>query len=185
MPFRRTAGGAAVAGARPHIAVVGGTGDSPQITMSFDPSTGGWVMRPGLRLPEPREHLGVTAFNGKVYAVGGRWEGDLRATMEVSGTSADPWRQLAPMPTARGGTAAGVVNGKVYVAGGEAFDPSRTFAEVEVYDPASNTWARMPDLPTPRHGLAVQGVGDTLYVIGGGPTAGLSVAPQNEALSIR
>jgi hypothetical protein len=42
----------------------------------------------------------------------------------------------------------------------------------------------MPDLPTPRHGLAVQGVGNVLYVIGGGPTAGLSVAPQNEALII-
>jgi hypothetical protein len=70
------------------------------------------------------------------------------------------------------------------VAGGEAFGPSRTFKEVEVYNPATDTWAKAPDLPTPRHGLSVQGVDGTLYVIGGGPTAGLSVAPQNEALRL-
>ena len=183
MPFRRTAGGAAVLSER--IVVVGGTGDSPLVTMSYDPSRDGWGMGPGLLLPAPREHLAVTAAEGKVYVIAGRWDGALKDTNLVADSTSGQWRALAPMPTARGGTAGGVVNGRIYVAGGEAFDPTRTFAQVEVYDPATDAWSKSPDLPTPRHGLAVQGVGDTLYVIGGGPTAGLSVSPQNEALSIR
>ncbi len=184
MPFRRTAGGAAVVGAD-RMVVAGGTGDSPQVTMSYDPSRDGWGMGPGPLLPAPREHLAVTAAEGKVYVIGGRWEGALKDTNLVADSIARQWRVLAPLPTARGGTAGGVVSGRIYVAGGEAFDPTRTFAQVEVYDPATNAWSEAPDLPTPRHGLAVQGVGDVLYVIGGGPTAGLSVAPQNEALQTR
>ena len=35
-------------------------------------------------------------------------------------------KHLEDLPTARGGTAGGVVNGRVYVAGGEASSPNRT-----------------------------------------------------------
>jgi hypothetical protein len=118
-----------------------------------------------------------------VYAIGGRWNDDLRSTAEVLDSPTGSWKRLADLPTARGGTAGGVAGGRVFVAGGEAFGPSRTFAQVEAYDPASDAWSAAPSLPTPRHGLAVQGLGDVLYVIGGGPEAGLSVSPRNEALA--
>ncbi len=181
MPFRRTAGGAAVLGDR--ILIAGGAGDSPQETMVYDPATDRWSAGPAL--PAPREHLAVVSAGGAVYVIAGRWDLAPKDANEVLDSLSGRWRVLAPIPTPRGGTAGGVVNGRIYVAGGEAFDPSRTFPQVEVYDPSTNVWMKAPDLPTPRHGLAVQGVGDTLYVIGGGPTAGLSVAPQNEALSTR
>lgn len=181
MPFRRTSGGAAPLADR--IIVVGGAGDSPAASMLYDPSLDRWEAGPAL--PEPREHLAVAAAGGKVYVIGGRWEGELKDTNEVLDSPRGVWQKLAPLPTARGGTAGGVVNARIYVAGGEAFSPTRTFPQVEIYDPASNSWSRAPDLPTPRHGLAVQGVGDTLYVIGGGPTAGLSASSRNEALSTR
>jgi N-acetylneuraminic acid mutarotase len=181
MPFRRVAGGAAVLADR--IVVAGGTGDSPETSMFYDPARDTWSTGP--RLAEPREHLGMTAAGGKVYVLGGRWDDVLKARTEVLDSPGGSFRTLAPMPTARGGTAAGSVDGLVVVAGGEAFNPTRTFKEVEVYDPATDAWTKAPGMPTPRHGLAVQGVGGILYVIGGGPTAGLSVAPQNEALDLR
>jgi len=149
----------------------------------YDVARDQWQRGPAL--PAPREHLAVVAVDGRVYAIGGRWENDLKSANEVLDSLTGAWRPLAPLPTARGGTAAGVVDGRIYVAGGEAFNPSRTFAEVESYDPATNAWTRLPDLPTPRHGLAVVGVGNVLYVIGGGPTAGLSVSGANEALTLR
>jgi hypothetical protein len=180
MPYRRTAGGAAVLNDR--IIVVGGTGDSPETSMVYDSAMNRWADGP--RLPAPREHLAVTGTGTAVYILGGRWNNQLMATNEVLDSLTGAFRTLAPMPTARGGTAGGVAAGRIVVAGGEAFEPSRTFPQVEVYDPATNTWSAAPNLPTPRHGLAVQGVGDVIYVIGGGPTAGLSVAPQNEALPI-
>jgi N-acetylneuraminic acid mutarotase len=183
MPFARTAGGAGVLGDR--IIVAGGTGDSPATTMVFNPAANSWSTGPVLS--EPREHLAVVAAVGRVYVIGGRWNDVLKSKNEVLDSPTGSWRLLAPMPTARGGTAAGVADGRIFVAGGEAFNPNRTFPEVEVYDTATDTWTSAPDLPTPRHGLAVQGAtvrGITeIYVIGGGETAGLSVSPANEALS--
>jgi N-acetylneuraminic acid mutarotase len=183
MPFRRTAGGAAVLGDR--IIVAGGTGDSPATSMVYDPARDSWSVGPALS--EPREHLAVAAANGRVYVIGGRWEDVLKSKNEVLDSPTGSWRTVAPMPTARGGTAGGVADGRIFVAGGEAFNPTRTFVEVEVYDSAIDSWSRAPDLPSARHGLAVQGAtvrGITeIYVIGGGPTAGLSVTPLNEALS--
>lgn len=180
MPFARTAGGAAVLGDR--IVVVGGTGDRPEVSMVYDPALDQWTQGPMI---EPREHLAVMGDGSRVYVIGGRWQDELKATNQVLDSLRGPWRTLVPMPTARGGTAGAIVNGQVFVAGGEAFNPTRTFPQVEVYDPATDTWRAAPNLPTPRHGLAVQGAGNALYVIGGGPTAGLSVSPQNEALSLQ
>jgi N-acetylneuraminic acid mutarotase len=180
MPLRRTAGGAAVMGER--IIVAGGTGDSPATTMVYDPATDRWTAGPSL--PAPREHLAVIGDAGRVYVIGGRWQNDLKDTNEVLESLDGNWRRLAPLPTARGGTAGGAAGGSIFVAGGEAFDPTRTFPQVEVYDPARDAWTAAQPLPTPRHGLAVQCIGNILYVIGGGPTAGLSVSPSNEALTL-
>jgi N-acetylneuraminic acid mutarotase len=179
MPLRRTAGGAAVLGDR--IIVAGGTGDSPTTTMLYDPAADRWTAGPPL--PAPREHLAVVGSGSRVYVIGGRWQDDLKATNEVLEPASGGWRRLADLPTARGGTAGGAANGAILVAGGEAFNPTRTFPQVEMYRPESDSWVGLEALPTPRHGLAVQGVGNVVYVIGGGPTAGLSVSPRNEALA--
>lgn len=181
MPVRRAAGGAAVLNGR--IVLAGGTGDAPADTYVYNPEDDTWTK--GSPIAAPREHLAMTAANNRVYLVGGRWTDGLMSTNEVLDDVTGGWQTLAPLPTARGGTAAGSVDGKVVVAGGEAFDPTRTFPQVEVYDPASDTWSAAPNLPTPRHGLAVVGLNGVLYVIGGGPIAGLSVDAHNEALRLQ
>jgi N-acetylneuraminic acid mutarotase len=176
MPLSRTAGGAATLGGT--IVIAGGVGEDPEASLTFDTATGRWERGP--LLSEPREHLAVMGDGATVYVVGGRWQNELKATNEALSSLTAGWRTLPDLPTPRGGTSGAVLDGKVYVAGGEAFGPTRTFAEVEFFDPATGRWSRAPDLPTPRHGLAAQAAGGRLYVIGGGPTAGLSVSPQNE-----
>jgi N-acetylneuraminic acid mutarotase len=178
LPGRRAAGGAVALDGR--IVVAGGTGDTPTETYVYNPGDDTWTK--GRNISAPREHLAMAEANGRAYLVGGRWNNVLMSTNEALDGPAGEWVTLAPLPTARGGTAAGAVNGRVYVAGGEAFGPSRTFPQVEVFDPATTTWTAAPDLPTPRHGLAVVGHEGQLYVIGGGPAAGLSVDAHNEAL---
>jgi N-acetylneuraminic acid mutarotase len=181
MPLRRTAGGAAVLDNR--LVVVGGTGDSPTSTMVYDPSQDRWTLGPSMTAP--REHLAVTGDGSRIYVIGGRWDNALKATAESLDSLTGSWKRLSDLPTARGGTAGGIVHGRIYVAGGEASSPDRTFSQVEAYDPSSNVWTSLPQLPTPRHGLSVLGLGDTLYVIAGGPTAGLSVSNRNEAITPR
>lgn len=79
------------------------------------------------------------------------------------------WVTKAPMPTARYGPAAGVINDKLYVVGGWLLATDNGHAPFEVYDPATDTWDTTK-APIP---LAVQnpasGVIDgKLYVAGGG-----------------
>ena len=72
------------------------------------------------------------------------------------------------MATARFGAAAGVIGGKLYVAGGDtACPPCIVTNTTEVYDPATNTWTPGAPIPVGRE-LAMGAVANgRLYVIGG------------------
>jgi N-acetylneuraminic acid mutarotase len=82
------------------------------------------------------------------------------------------------MPTARSGIAAAVLEGRIFVFGGEA--TTGTFSEVEAYDPKADRWSAYARLPTPRHGLGAATVSGRIYVISGGPTPGGSYSAANE-----
>ncbi len=184
LPFPRAAAGAAVVGRR--IVVAGGVvrvsgARLARNALSLDLRTRRWSVVPG---PTPREHLGVAALAGAVYAVAGRTFGlDTNVTHFESWKPGERrWRRLAPVPDPRGGTAAVGVAGRVLSVGGE--EPGGTIGEVYAYRASSRSWQRLDDLPTPRHGLGVAAFGGRVYVIGGGPEPGLTVSGANEALAI-
>jgi N-acetylneuraminic acid mutarotase len=74
------------------------------------------------------------------------------------------WETKAPMPTVRWNAAGGVINGKLYVAGGWS---GVSLATLEVYDPATNTWATKAPMTTARDGAAGGVINGKLYVVGG------------------
>ena len=78
------------------------------------------------------------------------------------------------MPTLRARLAAGVVDGKLYVAGGES--PPNRFDTLEVYDPATDTWIPKASMPTARSNLVGGVVGGRLYAVGG--ESGTRSAPE-------
>ena len=105
----------------------------------YDPERNTWASR--APLPTPRDHLATATVSGKVYAIGGRLNGDYRRNLsvtEVYDPVTDRWTRAADLPTARSGITAAVVGGRVYVFGGEGGDG--TFRENEAYDPAHDTW---------------------------------------------
>jgi len=85
------------------------------------------------------------------------------------------------MPTARSGIAAAVLEGGIFVFGGEA--PSGTFNQNESYDPAANSWTTRAPMPTARHGLGAAVVGKSIYVISGGPKPGGTYSSANEVFT--
>jgi N-acetylneuraminic acid mutarotase/glucose/arabinose dehydrogenase len=131
----------------------------------------------GLNLPgQGVENPAVVTLNGKLYAFGG-------STAQFSGavtnaaafnpdTNPDPnittpsWDAIAPMPTARSGATAQVLNGDIYVIGGMGADGASVNV-VEIYDPETNTWSTGAPLQTRRDNPGAAVVGDKLYVIGG------------------
>lgn len=182
MRFPRAAAGAGVAGRR--IVVAGGLGAAGRLArnaLSFDLRTRRWSVIAG---PTPREHLGVTALAGTVYAVGGRTSGLNTNLLDFESYRPGDrsWRRLAPVPDARGGTGAAGLSGVVVSVGGE--EPGGTIAEVLAYRVAERRWVQLADLPTPRHGVGVAALGGRVFVIGGGPEPGLTVSSANEALVI-
>ena len=188
MPSKRGSPVAAVVGDK--IYVIGGVGlmpgstdtainfNTPQLVVGtveeYDPAANTWRERSPM--PTPRNHAAIGAVNGKIYVIGGRVGAAFIglatdvSVVEEYDPATDKWgAPRARMPTARSALGYGVVNGRIYVAGGEFQDPHMmaTFRAVEAYDPASNSWSIMPPMPVSRHGLAGGAVGNRLIFVGG------------------
>ena len=67
------------------------------------------------------------------------------------------------------GFGAGVIGGKVYVAGG--YSGGRT-NKAEVFDPATRTWSRLPDMPSAVYGTAGAVLDGKLHVVAGNGASG-------------
>ena len=141
------------------------TSDLVQI---YDPAASRWSLGPSL--PQPIHHTHAAAVGGKLYVMGGELDGALsgRPGKDLANTWVhDPkvggWVARAPMPTARSGGGAAVVNGKIYVAGGRG--PGGP--AFEAYDPATDKWEKLPDLPSQRNHLAVAALNGKIVVAGG------------------
>lgn len=110
-------------------------------------------------------------IGGLWHVAGGRHvENGPSDAHEVYDPREDRWRTAAPMPkgAGAGGNAAGVINGQLYVFGGEYFhDGGKVHAEVWRYDPGTDTWVAEAPMPTPRHGLGGVTIGDSIWLVGG------------------
>ena len=91
----------------------------------------------------------------------------LRGAQAASGN----WTTKTVIPTARYGAGAAVINGKLYVAGGDKSALEYT-DKLEVYDPATNTWDTKTNIPTARRFMGAAAINGKLYVIGGGHAFG-------------
>ncbi|MFC1529803.1 kelch repeat-containing protein [Gemmatimonadota bacterium] len=88
----------------------------------------------------------------------------------IIGSDHDVWAIKSSIKTYRHGPAGGVIDSKLYVAGG--FVPDTYFNTLEVYNPASDSWTTLTPMPTERW-LAAAGVIDgKLYVAGGSDDTG-------------
>ena len=138
------------------------------VVQVYDLASNSWTLGPPT--PVPLHHSHAVAVGGRLFLIGGEFDGAGTGRPEVYlntvyelDLAAGAWRPRAPMPTARSGGGLGVIDGKIYVAGGR---PPRG-NDFAVYDPAADQWTVLPMLPTARNHLAVDAIGGKLYVAGG------------------
>ena len=158
------------------IYVIGGYG-SDSVTSSakvnrYDPATNAWEamasMETQRRLP------GVAVIDGKIYAAGGygarsfvgNEDISYQQTVEQYTPETNTWKAVAPMAAKRYASAAAVINGKLYVAGGVAPDGGY-LKTVERYDPATNTWDAVTSMGIARSRAGSAVLDGKLYVFGG------------------
>jgi N-acetylneuraminic acid mutarotase len=168
--------------------VIGGFGATPfgkgnlDANEVYDPKTDRWESKSPL--PIARDHLAVAVVDGKIYALGGRFESSYTRNLslhDVYYPGTDKWMSAAPLRTPRSGAAAAVVEGKIHLFGGEA--PEGTSPAHEIYDPDINIWKAAPPMPTARHGLAAAALENKIYLLTGGLRPGSSISSLNEVFT--
>jgi hypothetical protein len=171
------AAGAAVALADA-IHIVGGAPGAP--FLRYDPEADSWS---GLQEPtSEREHVAGVALDGKIWALAGRWDGEIFDTTEVYDPVMQTWRPGPSLREARSGFGAAVVDGAIVVAGGEVFSPDEALTSVEMLEPADDQWATIEPLPQGLHGNPLVAIDSAVYLPGGSIRA---AAVDNDGLTYR
>lgn len=121
-------------------------------------------------IPTPRAMAGAATIDGKIYVVGGCENTDCRAwttnVLEAYDVVTNSWSTKTPMPSSRGIAVVGVIDGKLYVAGGGG--PNYVESNVlEVYDPNTDGWETKQPLPITLAGAMGAVVDGKLYALGG------------------
>lgn len=129
-----------------------GAGHSVVTTVQvYDPVSDTWSL--AAPLPEGRAAVGLAVVDDYLYCFGGLtepyWWGRTSTSAFRYDPALDRWTVLAPMPVARSNFTIGVLDGKIYCAGGNVHYPNCT-SQVDRYDPATGLWATVPSLPEKR-----------------------------------
>lgn len=151
----------------------GGTfGQNLGKTEVYDPLTDTW--KPRADMPTPRAWVTANVLKNKCYVIGGSSSGGpheppgLRI-VEVYDPNNNTWRRSAPLPEPRVSAGSAVVDGRIYVMGGQArswWDVA-PIASVAIYNPKTNAWSKGAGMLTPRAGMGVAAVDGLIYAVGG------------------
>lgn len=156
-------GAAATAVVDSSIYVVGGVPDSA--FYRYDPAGDTWVVLPAPS--QEREHVAAAMVGGEVWAIAGRWQGEIRDSTEVYDPEEGAWRPGPPLNDARSGFGAVAVAGLIVAAGGEVFSPDSALDSVEILDTDTGAWSLREPLPIGLHGNPLVAIGDDVYLPGG------------------
>jgi N-acetylneuraminic acid mutarotase len=117
-------------------------------------------------LPVATGDNAVTSYQGTVYSAFG-FTG-VNDTSDLYAYSADSgaWTKLASAADTREAPAHGIIDGKLYAAGGWGASGAPD-AKLEIYDIASNTWSTGADSPKPYAGSGSAVLDGKLYSVGG------------------
>ncbi|XP_056389057.1 actin-binding protein IPP isoform X1 [Hyla sarda] len=116
--------------------------------------------------PRRKARKFLYAIGGYTRLQGGRWS-DSRALscVERFDTFSQYWSTVSSLHQARSGMSAAVLEGRIYVVGGEK--DSMIFDCVECYDPVTKQWSAVPSMNQPRCGLGVCSCHGAIYAMGG------------------
>jgi N-acetylneuraminic acid mutarotase len=159
---------------------------------AYNPVTDAWTEK--APMPTARHHLASAVLDGKIYAIGGRTLGngvnppgvDVAESNfdknEMYNPITDKWTVKQPMQDKRSGFPAAVLDGQIYVFGGQP----AAHGVIEI-DPSSDSWTYIAPLPSARMGLEAVGLNKKIYTIGGQIYSGRGTIPLevNEILNFK
>lgn len=124
------------------------------------------LLQPAKMRPRRKARKYLYAIGGYTRLQGGRWS-DSRALscVERFDSFSQYWTTVSSLHQARSGLGVAVLEGMIYVVGGEK--DSMIFDCTERYDPVTKQWAAVASLNFPRCGVGVCPCHGALYALGG------------------
>src|SRR5215470_2069908 len=148
-------------------------GGNTNQTRLYNISSDSWSAGAAAPLPARADAAyGETVHGGFLYVIGGGNSGAALSDVERYDPVLDAWTTLAPMPTARSGAVAAVIDDGIFVIGGRQSTSGPCsggpyVGNVERYDIDTNTWSTVAPLPSPRSDMAAVAHGGKVFVFGG------------------
>jgi len=117
-------------------------------------------------LPRGMNHVGLTAYGGKLYAFGGfvKQNRDAVADANVYDPATDHWSPIAPVPRALGSISVAALGEQIHLVGGRDVHSVQSHY---VYDPAKNSYDEAALLPVGRDHMGLMAYAGRLYAVGG------------------
>ncbi len=109
----------------------------------------------------------IVVAGKKVYLIGGT--GDAAGKVQIYDPARNRWRVGPKMPFAASESAATVLGGKIYVAGGLDADGQHSVAAAARFNPTTKTWKSLLSMPLARAGASAVADGSQLCIVGGQP----------------
>jgi N-acetylneuraminic acid mutarotase len=152
------------------------------ILQVYDPTANSWTTRTHIPVALYAAPSGITSIGERLYVAGGAADqahGNNISTLQIYDATADAWTTGMSLPAAGNGAFGGVINGKLYVAGGQ--DPANIspVSTVQVYDPTTNIWTPLAPLPSARSGGGSAVINGILYAVGGAVSVNFTAVPVN------
>lgn len=124
-------------------------------------------------MPTPRVEICTAVVDGRIYAIGGGSSHDPTETfypvVEAYDPATDEWdTNFMPLFPGRMGAAGGVIDNKIYIAGGLAnWSPLSILDELKIFEPSTGSWSTGAPMPTAVYYASAVVFNDLLYVFGG------------------
>uniref|UniRef100_A0A8C5DD78 Kelch-like protein 9 n=1 Tax=Gouania willdenowi TaxID=441366 RepID=A0A8C5DD78_GOUWI len=136
----------------------------------FDPHLSSWERLADML--ERRSFFSVVVLNDKIYAIGGSGDPDYNDTVERYCPSTNSWSFTLPLDLPLGGHVAKVLQGHVFVSGGQNTD-YLSLSSLFLYHPETGS-TYLANMARPRAHHCMEVLGERLYVAGGVTTVGES-----------
>ena len=140
----------------------------------YDPIADTWTILAPQNVVPLGDHVTTQYINGRIYLFGGLLTGSTESNaLGIYDIASNTWSVGAPLTLGGsayglGSVSSGVVNGRLYIAGGihngsHSGDSTAAF----VYDPVTDTWLQITSMPSGRNHAAGGVLGNDFYIFSG------------------
>ncbi len=128
---------------------------------AYDPETNSWSSRNDANWGGPNWKYKAAAIDGRIYVYGD-------GSIHIYDPDTDSWEWISGgIESPNDGAAIGVIDGKLYIAGGYNYNEDWYRSELQVFDPETRISTSLTGMPNARHNASGAVIDGKFYVIGG------------------